>query len=86
MYPLQSTHQHTFAQHNNDSNLVIDSRDSFDSCKRLFSLNRSRVLGIVDAMFYSVRKAEFNGSKYCKCITLLIFLISYGALYTVANC
>ena len=39
-----------FAQHNNDSNLVIDSRGSLDSCKRLFWLNRSSVLGMVEAI------------------------------------
>ena len=45
---LESTHQYMFAQHNNDSSLVIDSRGSFDRCRRLFWLNRSRVLGMVE--------------------------------------
>ena len=37
-----------FAQHNNDSNLVIDSRDSLDHCKILFWLNRSSFLAMIE--------------------------------------
>ena len=39
-----------FAQHNNDSNLVIDSRGSLDRCKRLFWLNRSSVLDMIEVI------------------------------------
>ena len=39
-----------FAQHNNDSSLVIDSRGSVDRNKRLFWLNRSSFLDMVEGI------------------------------------